>query len=353
MGKYRVGVIGRTGRGNYGHRIDLVWKLFPQTEIVAVADDNPDGLKKEAALLGVAGYPDYREMLRKERPDIVALGDRWPDSHLDIVVAAAGTGVRGIYMDKPLARTPAEADLMIDACDKAGTRITVAHQMRISPLIELAKQRVRDGAIGQLLEIRGRGKEDARAGGEDLLILGTHNFDLMRQFAGDPLWCFARVTAAGQDIKRQDVREGREGVGLVAGDSVAAMYAFPNGITGYFSSRRSEDTAGKRWGIELCGSKGMITIRCDMANPIVHIMESNSLTGAPLTRVEFPERTLDEGNQPLVADLLESIEQNREPKMSARQARWTIEMAMAVYESQLTGGRAYFPLKKRRNPLAA
>ena len=50
-------------------------------------------------------------------------------------------------------------------------------------------------------------------------------------------------------------------------------------------------------------------------------------------------------------DLLEAIEHDREPRSSGRQARWTIEMAMAVYESQRTGGRVYFPLRRRDHPL--
>ena len=37
MRNWRVAVIGRTGRGNYGHNLDLVWKLFPNVQIVAVA----------------------------------------------------------------------------------------------------------------------------------------------------------------------------------------------------------------------------------------------------------------------------------------------------------------------------
>jgi predicted dehydrogenase len=354
MGKSRVGVIGRTGRGNYGHRLDLVWKLFPEVEIAAVADEEPAGLKQAAERLGVrAAYSDYREMLRRERPDLVAIGVRYPDCHLEMVLAAVEAGARGIYLEKPMARTPAEADRMIEACEKAGAKLAVAHQMRISPAIELAKQRVAGGAIGRLLELRGRGKEDARAGGEDLVVLGTHVFDLMRQFAGDPQWCLARVTAAGLDIKRRDVREGPEGLGPIAGDAIAALFAFPGGLTGHFSSMRSDDVTGKRWGLDLYGSKGILTIRADMANPIVGLVESASWTGAPWTRLELPPRSLDEGNQPLVADLLDAIANNREPRASGRQARWTIEMAMAAYESQLTGGRAFFPLKNRLHPLAA
>jgi len=41
--KYRVAVIGRTGKGNYGHGLDVVWKDIDRTEIVAVADEDAKG----------------------------------------------------------------------------------------------------------------------------------------------------------------------------------------------------------------------------------------------------------------------------------------------------------------------
>ena len=44
--KYRVGVIGHTGRGGYGHGLDRVWRDIPQAEIVGVADPDPKGLVK-------------------------------------------------------------------------------------------------------------------------------------------------------------------------------------------------------------------------------------------------------------------------------------------------------------------
>ena len=48
MKKYRVAIIGRSGKGNYGHGLDKVWKEIPQAEIVGIADENPAGLKKTA-----------------------------------------------------------------------------------------------------------------------------------------------------------------------------------------------------------------------------------------------------------------------------------------------------------------
>ena len=39
----RVAIIGRTGHGDYGHSLDLVWLEVPEAKVVAVADDNEAG----------------------------------------------------------------------------------------------------------------------------------------------------------------------------------------------------------------------------------------------------------------------------------------------------------------------
>src|SRR3984893_13742354 len=182
---YRVAVIGRTGKGNYGHGLDVVWKAIDNVEIVAVADENEKGLAAAAARLGVQrAYADYREMLQKERPQIVSVADRWLDQHRDMVVACAEAGA-SIFLEKPMCRTLAEADEMIAACERHHVKLAIAHQTRYSPRLQRIRDLIGEGRLGDLLELRGRGKEDARGGGQDLMVLGTHIFDLMRFFAGD------------------------------------------------------------------------------------------------------------------------------------------------------------------------
>ena len=62
--KLRVGVIGHTGRGNYGHGLDTVWLKVPETEIVAVADAHDGGLANAKKKLQVTeGFANYRTML--------------------------------------------------------------------------------------------------------------------------------------------------------------------------------------------------------------------------------------------------------------------------------------------------
>ena len=100
--KLRVGVIGHTGRGNYGHGLDTVWLKLPDTEIVAVADAHVNGLANACKRLQVPqGFADYQEMLRKVKPDIIAVCPRHADQHHDMALAAIESGVRGIYIEKP------------------------------------------------------------------------------------------------------------------------------------------------------------------------------------------------------------------------------------------------------------
>ena len=183
--KYRVAVIGRTGKGNYGHGLDVVWKEIDNVEIVAVADDDEKGRAAAAKRLGAKNaYADYRAMLEKEKPQIVSVADRFLDLHRDMVVACAEAGA-SMFLEKPMARTLAEADEMVAACETHHVKLAIAHQTRYSPRLARVKELIADGKLGDLLEMRGRGKEDTRGGGEDLMVLGTHIFDLMRFLAGD------------------------------------------------------------------------------------------------------------------------------------------------------------------------
>src|SRR5690606_11892373 len=113
-------------------------------------------------------------MLAEVRPDIVVVAPRHLDQHRDMAVAAAESGARGIYCEKPFCRTPAEADAIVAACERSGTQLAIAHRNRYHPAVPVALAAVKDGAIGRLLEVRCRGLEDQRGGAQDLWVLGTH-----------------------------------------------------------------------------------------------------------------------------------------------------------------------------------
>ena len=162
--KYRVAVIGRTGKGNYGHGLGTVWLKCDRAEIVAVADENDAGRAQAAKDLGAkAAYADFREMLKKEKPQIVSVADRWPDCHRDMVVACAEHGA-SIFLEKPIARTLQETDEMVAACEKHHVKCALAHQTRYSPRVKIIKQLIADGRIGDILNFAGTARRTVAAG---------------------------------------------------------------------------------------------------------------------------------------------------------------------------------------------
>src|SRR6185436_11005062 len=134
-----------------------------------------------------------------------------------------------IYCEKPFVTAPNESDGLLAEADKRGLKIAIAHTMRMTPIMVRLKQAISEGQIGDIVEVRAFGKQDARAGGEDMMVLGSHLFDLLRMFLGDPLWCTSRVLWQGRDIAAADRRIVTDNVGYVAGDEVFAQFAFPKG----------------------------------------------------------------------------------------------------------------------------
>src|SRR5262249_29868202 len=109
---YRVAVIGRTGKGNYGHGRDVVWNAVETVEVVAVADEDEKGRAAAATRLKAKNaYADYRAMLEKEKPQIVSVADRFLDLHRDVVVACAEAGAN-VFLETPMCRSLSEADEM-------------------------------------------------------------------------------------------------------------------------------------------------------------------------------------------------------------------------------------------------
>lgn len=362
--KYRVAVIGRTGKGNYGHGLDVVWNNIEQVKVVAVADVDPRGRAAAAKRLKAPkAYADYREMLEKERPQIVSVAPRWLDCHRDMVLACARFGCH-IFLEKPMCRDLEQADEMVAALEKKNLKLAIAHQTHYSPTLKHVREAIARGKLGDIVELRGRGKEDHRGGGEDLMVLGTHVMDLMRVFGGDARWCFAQVKDGGKAVTKDDVRDGAEGIGPLAGDEIHAMYRFDGIKMGYFSTHRARGGAAKRFGLHIYGTKGIITMTTGTVPEVWFIEDPSWQPGrskAKWKRIssegfDKPEPLSDPGhhygNRLIARDLIRAIETDSQPKCSMYDGRAALEMILAVYESHRLKRPVEMPLKNRKHPLS-
>ncbi len=322
---------------------------------MGVADPDPAGRAGALSRTGAdRAYADYREMLERERPGLVSIAMRQADQHHEIGMACLRADAH-CYFEKPFTRTPAEADLLLGEARRRHLKIAVAHTMRMMPQIVKLRRWVAEGGLGDLSELRAFGKQDSRAGGEDMMVLGTHLFDLFRLFAGDPTWVEGTVLWNGRDITPTDRRQVKDNVGRVAGNQVFARFGFPGNVHATFTSdARLRETTG-HWGIELLGSKGAARINCNIA-PNVFVRSSTGWSAEGRTDTWRPlepdlVQSPPEHNLGPVGDWLEAIRDDREPECSGRNGAWAVEMVMGVYRAALVKARVRFPLTLRAHPL--
>ncbi|MDR5700476.1 Gfo/Idh/MocA family protein [Agromyces aerolatus] len=148
-GALRLGVI---GFGERGERLaQLVVDLEEHVAITCVIDTSERG-----RLAATAAYPEAlvhgdRSELDAASIDaaIVATPD---DSHATIAIELLERGIP-LYLEKPIATTIADADAILDAAARTGTRIYVGHNMRHTAMARLMKEIVDRGEIGEVTGI--------------------------------------------------------------------------------------------------------------------------------------------------------------------------------------------------------
>lgn len=362
----KAAIIGHTGAGNFGHGIDRIFNGLPGVEVVAVADPHDGGRAKAKASSNAArDYADYREMLAKEKPNLVGVGPRWSGEHHGMTMAALEIGAH-VYLEKPFTMTLAEADEILKIAAEKERKIAVAHVTRIAPIVARLEKALKDGLIGEVLEIHTVGKMGSRAGGQDMMVLGLHVFDLVRLFGGEVEWCHARIRQGGEMAKLRDAKESpSDRVGPVVGDDIFAQFAMDSGVNATFRSRRGLEKAAGPFGMEIIGSSGVIRLKSGVTPTISHLGGPSRVASSrtenwttwtggvvPADEAEVDGLTgYDAAHRRVVHDWLEAIEENREPLCSGERAMKVIEMAHGVFESGIEQRRVDFPLKNREHPL--
>lgn len=360
----RAAVIGHTNAGEYGHGLDILFQNLPGVRFVGIADSDPEGLDAAQLRTGAErAYADYHEMLATEQPDLVAIGPRETGERYAMVKAALEAGAH-VCCERPIARTLREADELLSLAAEKGLKLAVLHPMRCDPHVRQFLEE-REKLIGDLLEIKVFGMMDARAGGEDLLVLGTHLFDLVRLFAGEISHCSATITKDGLSVIADDFHfSEKEDLGPLLGDSIHAAFYTESGVhVSYVSDRRLHYLYGP-WGLEFIGTLGIMRLFAGQPPTLSLLIEDNPAS---------PERSAywetwpkgegdyhasvdglsgnDAANRLVVHDWLAAIAEDRAPICSGENAMKALEVVHSVWWAGATMKRAYFPLTNRLHPL--
>jgi predicted dehydrogenase len=306
----------------------LGYKGCADTRIVALADRNPD---RASAFLeehgGERTYTDYREMLERERLDIVSICT-WPRSHAEMVAAAAEAGVVAIHCEKPMALSYADSAHMTQICSERRVQLTFNHHRRFLQPFVKARDMLRSRVIGDLLRIE--------ASGENLFDWGTHWFDIMFFFNSEQPaeWVLGQV----------DWRGGKVLYGVTVEGHGLSHVRFQNGVEGLVMTRceRHFSTSAT-----LVGSEGMIVMSdAPSATLRVRGKGDGGWRVLPCEEGFYSMAAVPRG----IHDLVDALKTGREPELSARRALQATELIFATYESSRRRGRVDLPLQLEAPP---
>lgn len=323
--------------------------VHPQIDLVAGASRGQEHLAWFGKRWGVdALYQDYRAMLEKERLDIVCIATH-PGLHLPIVEAAVAAGAKGILCEKPLALSLADADAIVAACRRTGCVLSVNHSRRWDPAHLQAKTMIEQGLIGEVVSLFGlcQGIKPFPAWVADeegpLIHDAVHTFDLFRLFAGDVESVVGTAHRRKQPFRVEDISD--------------AIFQFKNGVNGV--AMVSEVTRYNRFELQIQGTSGVISLgnegnrwwssvdRTDHLNEPDPRIEWYELTPEP-----FPAAPPASSVQRAITELVTCIETGASPSSTGEDGVASLEMVMAIYESQRRGNTPVaLPLADRTSAL--
>ena len=172
---YRAAIVG-CGRKGTGYARGYV--LHPRTEVVAAADIDPANLELFTRRFGVPGYQDYREMLAREKVDVVS--PILPvKANPGVVLGCTEFPVKAIYCEKPISASLGQADEMVEACKRKGIVFAGGDMYRNFPQFWQARDALESGELGEVRGLNLYQSTNEISGG------GCQGLSVMRLFARD------------------------------------------------------------------------------------------------------------------------------------------------------------------------
>ena len=302
-----------------------------RTELVACADMRPEVMAEFGRQYNVpppAQYTDYRELIEREKPEILSVATQ-PEQRAEIVIYAAEHGVKAIYAEKAMAASLAEAEAMVAAVERNGVAFNLGANRRWATEYAAMKALVDSGELGALKSI-------LLYSTGTLFNMGSHYFDLALLLNNDqPVqWVQATLRADETIFEGDLLRQDPVGEGFVA---------FANGVTAYML------TTPRGGDCEIICEHGSLTAFNDglswqlrRRQPI----DANGHTG--LLDAPYPEPPRVSSTLRLIEDLVQALDSGQPPHGGPRTALAGAELIFAFIESHRQGGaRVALPLQQR------
>lgn len=169
-------------------------------KINALCDLKPDRLDKAASAAAAhkpATYKDYRDLLARRDIDAVVIATPC-DLHVEMAIAALKAG-KHVYCEKPAGINPESIQRLVDVVRSSDRVFQIGQQMRSQVQLGRAIDKVRDGAIGDVIMVKAQRHAsadlphdsssndwffDARRSGDVIVEMSVHNLDVCNWVVG-------------------------------------------------------------------------------------------------------------------------------------------------------------------------
>ena len=347
--KLRIGIIGCGGICRWAHADSL--KSDDRVEVVALCDIVPDRAKAIAKdfFPKAATFKDYKELLKCK--DIDAVDICTPnDLHSEITIAAFAAG-KHVFCEKPDAISPAKAQEMKKASEKAGKVLMVMRNNRFAEASAVAKKFVEKGKMGEVYAGRcgwqrrrgtpGRGgwfTTKAKSGGGPLIDLGVHMIDLAVWLMGNPrpvavsgnTWCKFANESETSDSVHSVFGDVVVGGTFDVEDMAMGMIRFDNGAVLQIEFSWASNVKAETNFVQLRGTKAGLSWRNGKVE--FYTEECGQLldiTPAGILR--------EDGHRKNLRNFVDAIYGVAKPCYQPQQGVDMIKILAAVYESAKTG----------------
>ena len=338
MKTYRAALIGCSRMGafidnevahNRAYSHAAGYEACDRTDLIACSDLREDVLARTGERYGVPKarqYTDYRALINIEKPDIVSVATQ-PEQRAEIAVYAAEQGAKAIYAEKAMAASMADADAMVDACERNGVFFNLGTNRRWDPGYDQMKAVIDSGRIGQLksLIIHQTGS---------LFNSASHSFDLLMRLNSDhsAAWVQAHLSQGADAIAGDILKADPVGHGIIQ---------FKNGVTAYALN------SGRGLEVEAVGDAGTVTSLQNGEDWQVREVVARDHRGRNvLGWGEFPKVEQESSTVRLIEDLVHALDTGEPTRCGVRLARANQELIFAFVESHHKGGaRVDLPLK--------
>lgn len=338
MSKYKFGII---GCGLIAHYHAQSINSLDNCQVTAVCDYSLEKAQDFANEYGIEDfYDDYQKLLVESDVDIISVC-AVSGVHAEIVVAAANAG-KHILCEKPIGITREELDNIEQSVLENQIKFQGVFQSRTEQHCKAVKEAVENNIFGSVIIAdaylkfyrsqeyydsggwRGTWELD---GGGALMNQGIHGIDILLWIAGEVESVFARTDTKARDIEVED--------------TAVAILKFKNGAFGVIEGTTSVYPGYPRK-FEIHGKKGTVVFNTagieewqiegenDSSKPELKKIETDDTSSNPM---DFSKLS----HVPLVKDLVDAIETDRETLIPVSEARKAVDLILAIYESSQKG----------------